>query len=160
MIRTNTAKGIVTLGLLQLMKLPTLDSAKQVDNMSVEVGVLKQRVAELQQELVNVKREKTELNDKLLAAEDRVKEQASVPVAPTVDAGDGAELQQKVQTLQSEVAEKQQALEVLEQQMQERVDKAPQFKSMKDMLQKKNAQIKEYKDLLVNTYCWKDPDAQ
>ena len=49
------------------------------------------------------------------------------------------------------------AAEELEAALQDRLDKAPQFRTLKDMLNKKNGQLREMRELLRG-YGWVDPD--
>jgi hypothetical protein len=52
---------------------------------------------------------------------------------------------------------KSKAAEELEAALQDRLDKAPQFRTLKDMLGKKNGQLREMRELLKG-YGWVDPD--
>ena len=56
-------------GVGKLMKLPGLESAKTAEALGLENAILKERLADLQRELVEVNREKTQLGDRLRAAE-------------------------------------------------------------------------------------------
>ena len=67
------------------MKLPGLENAKTAEALGSENAILKQRLADLQKELVDVNREKTQFGDRLRAAEAAMAD-AGVP-APVHDAG-------------------------------------------------------------------------
>ena len=56
-------------GVGSLMKLPGLESAKTAEALGSENAILKERLADLQRELVEVNREKTQFSDRLRAAE-------------------------------------------------------------------------------------------
>lgn len=52
-----------------LMKLPGLESAKTAEALSAENAILKQRLTDLQQDLVQINREKTKMSERLQATE-------------------------------------------------------------------------------------------
>ena len=153
-----------------LMKLPGLESAKTAEALAADNAVLKQRLADLQQELVEANREKTSIRDRLAAAENAGEQASSaareandgLPAlfphgsgagsssglrkAPPVGDGGGG-----VQELTSE-------LEELREQMQLKVQQTPQFKALNQMLQKKNEEIKMMRQALLERG-WTDPHA-
>eukprot|EP00802_Teleaulax_amphioxeia_P004203 Tamp_04207.p2 GENE.Tamp_04207~~Tamp_04207.p2 ORF type:complete len:368 (-),score=131.92 Tamp_04207:2278-3360(-) len=220
-------------GVGKLMKLPGLENAKTAEALGSENAILKQKLADLQRELVDVNREKTLFGDRLRAAETAMTD-AGVPVpvhetgpdtvvaspsatatgssslaplaplgsgggasvragglapvggggggnaavcakcgggvsdgavssaAAGVEAGSGggaaevAELQGKLKAAEAELHAKQAETAALQEQMEMRINQTPQFKSLNQMMQKKNEEIKVMRETLKG-YGWKDP---
>ena len=71
-----------------LLKLPGLDNAKNAEALQAENAMMKQRLADLQQELVKVNRDKTRISDHLLAAEKALNEAGIAPPAAPHDPDD------------------------------------------------------------------------
>ncbi len=164
-----------------LAKLPGLESAKTAEALSAENAILKQRLADLQKDLVEINREKTTLSEKLViasamsadAAEDpplaydaSPAEESRSATAPLGGASRGAsgQLCAKCGGASSGVggagsehtAELLAKVQELEEQMQMKVNQTPQFKSLNQMLQKKNEEMKVMRETLKG-YGWKDP---
>ncbi|MGB1595339.1 MAG: hypothetical protein ACPIOQ_21435, partial [Promethearchaeia archaeon] len=75
------AKALAPAGAVgqSLLKLPGLDNAKNAEALQAENAMMKQRLADLQQELVKVNRDKTKISDHLLAAEKALNEAGIAP---------------------------------------------------------------------------------
>ena len=84
------AKALAPAGAVgqSLLKLPGLDNAKNAEALQAENALMKQRLADLQQELVKVNRDKTRISDHLLAAEKALNEAGIAPPPAPHDPAD------------------------------------------------------------------------
>jgi len=145
---------------LKAGQLPSLDSRKEADALLSGNAQLKARLIELQQELVNVNREKTELNEKCVALEQKQAETViatTAPAEPTVSSAEADALREELAAVKSEHTEKETALAELQAAMDMKLQETPQFKAMKDMMAKKNSQIKTMREALAG-YGWTEPE--
>jgi len=152
-------------GSLKMGTLPSLDGRKEADSLLGANAQLKARMIDLQNELVNVNREKTMLNERVMALEEQSKvapQEGDTVVAAPVGSVSSAEmeaLQTQLATLETSAASKDEELAALQAAMDAKVQETPQFKAMKDMLTKKNQQIKTMREALAG-FGWTEPEEQ
>mmetsp|Transcript_13918 Transcript_13918/g.27546 ORF Transcript_13918/g.27546 Transcript_13918/m.27546 type:complete len:137 (+) Transcript_13918:204-614(+) len=118
------------------------------------------QVAHVTMNLVNVNREKTELNEKCVALEQKQAETViatTAPAEPTVSSAEADALREELAAVKSEHTEKETALAELQAAMDMKLQETPQFKAMKDMMAKKNSQIKTMREALAG-YGWTEPE--
>lgn len=144
-------------------QLPSLDSRKEADALMSGNAQLKARLIELQQELVNVQREKTVLNDKCMALEEEKASATVMAVPPASDPAPSSEdsdaLKKELAALKAEKEAADKAVEELTAAMDMKLQETPQFRAMKDMMAKKNSQIKTMREALEG-FGWTDAEAE